>query len=258
MRLHRFYDYFGFMEGDPIIEEIGIGEYRLITCKENLELYKTHYKNESFICVLKTFSDDTERYLELFKYLVDGKANSSFNDKYYIMDKLRLSPLSLISISKQINIPVSELLKYNYREDKYKPYLDLARKRRFRTCMEDAVMFMKKNHYFKGKTELYILQLILGHGELPKTFTHQTWLLIKNVLEEINQSFDQLNWENQCKVVDEICLGGMSVAIETFEARSQELVEKQERINDNFPMITIKSRKQTPQQNNAHSPRIHT
>ncbi|UOR11552.1 hypothetical protein [Halobacillus amylolyticus] len=258
MRLHRFYDYFGFMEGDPIIEEIGIGEYRLITCKENLELYRTHYKNESFICALKSFSNDTERYLEVFKHLIDGKANSSFNDKYYIMDKLRLSHLTLITISNQINIPVSELLKFNYREDKYKPYLDLARKKRARTSMEDAVMFMRKNHFLKGKTELYILQLILGDSELPKPFTHQTWLLTKKVLEEINHLFDQLNWVNQCKIIDEICIEGVSVALEAFEARSKELVEKQERINDSFPMITIKSRKQTPSQNNARSPRIYT
>ncbi|MFD2922449.1 hypothetical protein [Halobacillus naozhouensis] len=255
MRIERFYHYFGYVEGCPMIEEIADGQYRLITCKENIDFYREHTIEEPILCMLKTFSNDSERYLEVLKHLIDGKANSSFNDKYQIVDKLLLNHYTLSAISKYIQIPVSELLKFNYREDKYQPYLELARRRRVRTCMEDTVKFLKRRYYFKGKSELYLLQLVLGKGELPRPITYQTWLIAKEILEEISEMFDQLHWENQCRMIFEICSKGRNDLIPFHKKEAQELLESQNRRRNRMPMITIQSR---GQQKNARPPHIYT
>ncbi len=255
LRMERFHQYFGYIEGCPMIEEIADGQYRLITCKENIDFYQEKDIEESFLCICKAFSNDNERYLEVLKHLVDSKANSSFNDKYHIVDKLLLNHYTLSDISKHIQIPVSELLKFNYREDKYKPYLELARRRRVRTCMEDAVTFFKRRHYFKGNAELYLLQLVLGKADLPRPITYQTWLIAKDILEEISEIFDQLHWENQCKMIFEICSHGENQLTSSYKKAGQELIERQNRRRSQMPMITIQSRSR---QKNARLPRIYT
>ncbi len=255
LRIRRFYDYFGYVEGCPLVEEIADSQYRLITCKENFDFYREHDIEEPFLCICKTFSNDNERYLEVLKHLVDSKANSLFNDKYHIVDKLLLNHYTLSEISKHIQIPVSELLKFNYREDKYKPYLELARRRRVKTCMDDAVTFLKRRHYFKGNAELYLLQLVLGKADLPRPITYQTWMIAKDILEEICETFDQLHWENQCKMIFKICSNGKNQLTSFYKKEGEELVERQNRSRSQLPMITIQSR---GRQKNARLPRIYT
>ena len=49
----QFYESFGYLEGKPVVEEIGDEKYRLFTVHENYKFYKQHRPNVTFECVLK-------------------------------------------------------------------------------------------------------------------------------------------------------------------------------------------------------------
>lgn len=115
VRLKRYFAYFKHIEGIPVIEETADNTYRLITLHENYEFFKTYYRDYTFTAHLKSFSSDTERYLELLKHLFDGNATSKFNDKHTIIQFLLIS-LSDNEISKRVNIPISEIRKHIFKD----------------------------------------------------------------------------------------------------------------------------------------------
>jgi hypothetical protein len=222
-RIERYYDYYGYLEGLPVIEQITKDTYRLITIQENFVYYK-NFPETKFNAALKTFACDTDRYLELLKQLFDGKAMSYFNDKHLIIQKLLLS-LSEREISKKINIPVSEIRRFIFKKDQYKIYLEKSFELGVRTTMQSAVNFLRKSTFIKEESQVYILHFVLYGQDGLFRLTNHKWDILKTILEGIYEKFDVLTAKNQKRLIYEIVRDGWTVLIDYFNKRCDDLRE---------------------------------
>jgi hypothetical protein len=221
-RLERFYDYYQYLEGTPIVEQVSEHKYRLITFYVNYEIY--NLKQASFLAQLQTFSNDTERFLEVLKQLFDGKANSSFNDRYIILKKL-LTFLTLEKISGKINIPIKELKPFTFCDDRFKPYLEKSIEFGVRTTMEDVVRFLRRPSCIKDKTEAFLLNFVLYGSEDSYRLTGEKWKIVRTIIDAISNKFAHLHATNQCLLLSEIIKDGWTTLIDHFEKRCEQLLE---------------------------------
>ncbi|WP_085522679.1 winged helix-turn-helix domain-containing protein [Tuberibacillus sp. Marseille-P3662] len=218
-KLKRFYEYYKHLEGYPVIEKIRGNTYRLITYYENYLFYKANYPNTFFECQLKSFNNDIERYLEVLKQLFDGKATSSFADRYDIIQRLTLRGLTANDISKRINVPRPNINQHIYSNDKYKHYRERALVMRVKTTMDAVVSYLKKVNHIKETAETYLLDIVLN-GNHYIGFSGSKWrTIVKPILIGISERFKLLNSEKQCQIIKEICRDGWTVLIDEFNTR---------------------------------------
>jgi hypothetical protein len=222
-RLRRYFNYYGYLEGTPVIERSADDTYRLITLPENYEFYLLNASEAKFKVNLKTFPSDIERYLEVLKQLFDGKSSSTFNDKYIILQNL-LSTLTDKEISKNTKISISEIRKFIFPEDKYKIYLESSLKHGVRTTMAAVVSYLKKSPYIMEITNTYILNFVLfGKADLVRLSNYK-WDIVRTILEGIKWNYSNLNVEQQILIFNEILTDGWTVLIDYFNSRCDELI----------------------------------
>jgi hypothetical protein len=221
-RLKKYFDHYYCLEGKPVIERIDNTSFRLITYYENLEFYRLHYPGVPFECIVKEFSSDTERYLELLRQLFHGKARSSTKDKYEIINRLNQT-LSPELIASEVNVDLREITKYIYPDDQYRSYLEYSMNINKRTIMEDVIRFIKSRRILKEDTEYFLLDLVIGldsSGHLTKN----KWNIVKWVLDSISDKFNILTSEDQRSIITEAMEGSMKVLSDHFRKRCNQLL----------------------------------
>jgi hypothetical protein len=221
-RLRRYFEYYGYLEGIPVIERRNNDTYRLITLPENYEFYKLNASKVQFKAKLKTFQSDDERYLEVLKQLFDGKSNSNFNDKYIILQNL-LFTLTDKEISEKIKLPISRIREFIFTDDKYKIYLEKSLKHGVRTNMEAVVSYLKKSPYIKEKTSIYILNFVIfGQDDLVRMSKYK-WDIARTILEGVKWNYKNLTVAQQILIFNDIIKDGWTVLIDYFNTRCAEL-----------------------------------
>ncbi|WP_433745204.1 hypothetical protein [Falsibacillus pallidus] len=219
-RIRRFYKYFQYVEGISIVEEIDYKKFRLITHCENVECFNS--ENSNLYVINKKFQNDEDRYLEVLKFLVDGKSNSSFKDKYYVLNRLILT-IPLEEVSERVEIPIKELKPYVFKENDYKEYLETALISGNYTKMNKLVSFLQKNKWICNSSRLLLINLILKDTEgLPK-LTDSRWIIVKFTLEGIQTKFTELTSLQQKEILKEIIRDGWTVLIDYFSQRCDEV-----------------------------------
>ncbi len=236
--LINYYTFFQCLEGKPVIEQIDIKNFRLITYNENYEFYRKYKPNVPFDCILKVFNNDTERYLELLKQLFHGKARSYFNDKYIIINSFLIN-LTTEEIASKIKVKPSKIETFKFTKDKYEEYLKYAMKIRKRTIMQDVINYIKSHGFLKKKTENYILKMVLSQ-DTNSSLTYRMWNIIKWVLGRICDKFVLLNEDDQIIIISEINQSGMNILNNHFNDRCNELLAiKQPFDDDEFHQPSI-------------------
>ncbi|TRZ40249.1 hypothetical protein CEQ21_04740 [Niallia circulans] len=228
-RLLKYYSFFHCLEGKPVIELIGDNNFRLITYHENYEFYSKYKPNIPFDCIVKIFNTNADRYLELLKQLFHGKARSSFNNKYIIIDILLLS-LSPKEIATKIGVTITEIQKYIF-ADKYKEYLEFAMKINKRTIMEDVIKYFNSKNIFKETTKKYLLELVISQNSALQ-LTRNKWIIIKWVLERISNKFILLQANDQIEILIEIYPSGMNVLNNHFSLRCDQFLMRDNLYNN--------------------------
>ena len=222
-RLPNYFKNYNCLEGKPVIERIGNGEYRLITCYENYEFYLKHKPSFPFESFLMNFKNDNERYIELLRQLILRKARSRFSEKYIIIQYLRIS-FSLKEIANYVGVPTYEIRRLTFVDNKYKPYLEHSIEIKKKSVMEELIRILNSELNIKEQTETYLLNLIISSNPVLN-LTKNNLQSVRTILFGIRQKFNELTPDDQITIINEIVQLGTDVLIQYFSRRCDELLE---------------------------------
>ena len=219
-RIKRFYKYFDYIEGIPVVEKIGERKYRLISHCENIDCFDS--RNICIPSIIKNFNNDEERYLEVLKFLIDGKSNSRFKEKYHIVNTLILT-ISLDDISEKIDIPIKELKEYLFKEDQYQYYLITSLEAGSYSQMSKVVGFLRKNTWVNPQASLLLLNLTLKDTNGLFKLTDNRWMIVRLILEGIQVNYINLTATQQLEILKEIIMDGWTILIDHFNRRCDQI-----------------------------------